>query len=126
METQNLWPEFVVEKVRSPKTILKEQAGYLMKMTKNILSADVETTQERSTGQIIHNFYVVAPAMDNYRYRVFNVSHDVIYYPLSVMYRGRFIAVTNEEEFLSVLSEIFKDGDTARIISSLLAQSMAE
>ena len=91
METQNLWPEFVVEKVRSPKTILKEQAGYLMKMTKNILSADVETTQERSTGQIIHNFYVVAPAMDNYRYRVFNVSHDVIYYPLSVMYRGRFI-----------------------------------
>lgn len=133
METQNLWPDFPVEVTKSPKAILKEQAGYLMAKTNNVLSADVETSQ--SQGKIVHHFYIVAPAMDNYRYKVFSVSHGVIYYPLSIEWEdnkspwegiisGR--QAKDQSEFLTILSQIFKDSDTIRIISSLLSQSLAE
>ncbi|AUD04702.1 hypothetical protein [Spirosoma pollinicola] len=129
METKNLWPDFPVEVTKSPRAILKEQAGYLMAKTNNVLSADVETVQ--GNGQIIHQFFVVAPALNNYRYRIFTVSHEVLFYPLVVTWnevQGGLseIKIENQQEFLSILSQIFKDTSTTRVISSLLSQSLAE
>lgn len=133
MENQNLWPEFAIEPTKSPKSLLKEQAGYLMQKTNNVLSAEVETSQ--SQGKIIHHFYVVAPAMDNYRYKIFSVSHGVIYYPLAIEwedYKSPWEGIMSghqakdQEEFLVILSQIFNDPNTVRIISSLLSQSLAE
>ena len=138
METQNLWPDFSIETTRSPKTILKEQAGYLMEKTNNVLSANIETVH--SQGDIIHQFYVVAPAMNNYRYMLFSVKHKIVaYYPLNVLTEmivqedaeGTFsfeipVGAKNEEEFIEILSRIFKDTDTMRVISSLLSQSLSE
>ncbi|QMW03046.1 hypothetical protein [Spirosoma foliorum] len=133
METQNLWPDFVIDKTKSPKAILKEQAGYLMVKTNNVLSAEIETTQE--FGQIVHHFYVVAPAINNYRYKLFSVSHKIVeYYPLTVMtdielddepFENHKVA-RDEKELISLLSGIFNNSENTRIISSLLSQSLAE
>ncbi|GAB3963888.1 hypothetical protein GCM10028806_00560 [Spirosoma terrae] len=133
MEMQNLWPDFAIEKTKSPKAILKEQAGYLMEKTNNVLSAEIETSQ--SDGKIIHRFYIVAPAMDNYRYQIFTVTHGVIYYPVAVEWESPTShwpiveieqTAQNEEEFIRILKEVFNNGETIRIISSLLSQSLAE
>lgn len=139
METQNLWPDFAIDKTKSPKTILKEQAGYLMARTNNVLSAAVETSHYKEN--ISHEFYVVAPALNNYRYRLFSVSHEVVgYYPVTIMTEVELqgeheddikivynpAKAKNEEEFMLLLSKVFKNPENVRIISSLLSQSLAE
>jgi hypothetical protein len=140
METQNLWPaEFAVEKVRSPKTILKEQAGYLMEMTRNVLSADVHTSNYKDTR--IHSFVVVAPALNNYRYTLFSVSHGGLFYPSTIkfsedvdfndpgkesLYNGYDCIVDSEDELVTEMKKIFNTSHTVRIISSLISQSEAE
>ncbi|CAN5500953.1 hypothetical protein BH09BAC4_BH09BAC4_18100 [soil metagenome] len=133
METQSLWPDFAIETTKSPKAILKEQAGYLMAKTNNVLSAEVDTVQER--GSIVHQFYVVAPAMNNYRYKILSVTHGVIYYPLTIEWddnESPWEGVTtgkktqDQDEFIKALTQIFNDPSTVRVISSLLSQSLAE
>ena len=126
METQNLWPDFAIEPTKSPKAILKEQAGYLMEKTNNVLSADINSSVYQ--GNSIHKFYIVAPAMNNYRYESFYIVHKIIdYYPLSVYWYPDVtepgfrdsIEVNNEKELINALRKIFNDSATIRIISSL-------
>lgn len=125
METQNLWPDFAVEPLKSPKAILKEQASFLMEKTQNILSAEVDTSQAND-GKITHSFFVVAPALDNYRYKIFHVSHSVIFYPMSLTWNGGMYGIDSEGAYVRMLKEIFNYPDTIRIIQSLMSQSMAE
>ncbi|MFD2571129.1 hypothetical protein ACFSUS_10820 [Spirosoma soli] len=127
METQNLWPDFAIETTKSPKAILKEQAGYLMAKTNNLLSADVQTGQNNQDS-IVHDFYIVAPALNNYRFRVLTIVHEAIYYPLTVFWDKYNVDFTaeNQEEFIELLRKIFKDPSTIQVISSLLSQSLAE
>jgi hypothetical protein len=129
MEAQSLWPILTVKKTRSPKSILKEQAGYLMANTGNILSAEVRTQQNRGTIQ--HTFYIVAPALQNYRYELLSVIQDVLYYPLKITHRGYYFPledkkVETEAEFIERIREIFNDQETIDIISSLYSQSLEE
>ena len=126
METQNLWPDFTIETTKSPKTILKEQAGHLMEKTNNVLSAEVDTSQSKE--KIFHNFYIVAPAINNYRYRVLLLTHEVFFYPLEIIWVEKAVqyGAKNQDEFLNILSEIFNAPETVRVISSLLSQSLAE
>ena len=124
METQNLWPDFAIAPAKSPKSILKEQAGYLMAKTNNVLSAEVETLQY--SDQIIHDFYIVAPAINNYRYNLLRVVHKVFFYPLEISGHGDSCEARDEKEFISELSNMFNHPETKKIISSLLSQSLAE
>ena len=125
METQNLWPDFAIEPTKSPKSILKEQAGYLMAKTNNVLSAEVETVQSPN-GQIVHHFYLVAPALNNYRYRILSVIHELFFYPLDITGIDFVLKAENQEEFINSLSEVFNSPATVQVISSLLSQSLAE
>lgn len=131
METQSLWPDFKIETVRSPKTILKEQAGYLAEKTGNILSADVSTNRYKSS--VTHEFFVIAPILNNYRYTLFSVNHPIVgYYPVMfntydiTSMKEKKLEARSEEEFIALLSQVFSDPETIKIISSLLSQSVAE
>lgn len=136
METQNLWPDFPTEEIKGPKAILKEQAIYLSAKTNKILSADVVTTQYKDS--MIHSFYVVAPALGNYRYKLFSLEHGALYYPSHLTWSRvgvepgelgeDFIPreINNEEELVKYLQAVFYDSSTKKIISSLLSQSLAE
>lgn len=138
--TQNLWPDFVIEKTRSPKSILKEQAGYLMAKTNNVLLAEVRTKiSEDSEGiSICHDFVLIAPALGGYRYTLFEVFQGIIFYPLLIVFNEdetnmlhpknedetNMLHPENEEEFIEDIRKIFNHPDTVRIISSLLSQSL--
>jgi len=117
--SKNLWPEDLVNsQVRSPASILKEQAAYLERNTDNIVSASVKKTEDSSTenpfsssalgmnlgvtslqGNIsqaqinnsrsfVFDFYITAPALGNYRYLLFRICHGFDVYPVTIFIDG--------------------------------------
>src|SRR5580658_4114730 len=77
----DLWPQIEAVDVRTPGTILKQQAALLGKHTKNLLEGRV-VTQGRATG-FIHHFVIDAPTL-NYSVELFAVSHDLNLYPVRI------------------------------------------
>src|SRR5229473_392111 len=97
---QDLWPEDI-ERVsnKPPVTILKEQASFLGQRTKNIVTAEVRQLEQASDYDIIlgvvppvipghpphydfnYRFYIVAPALQDYHFKLFDLSHNVEPYP---------------------------------------------
>ena len=128
METQNLWPDFPTEEIKGPKSILKEQAGYLAAKTNNVLIADVETSQFKEN--MIYSFYVVAPVLGNYRYKLFSIAHVASsYFPLYIDWRDDTSTereCRNKNELTAYLKHIFNDAETIKVVSSLISQSLAE
>jgi len=121
--SNNLWPKFEASKIDSPKTKMLEQANFLSENTKNLLVGKVATSNN-GPERIVHTFKVIAPAMANYAYNLFSVSHGPIYYPLTIHYQGKAMNAHNEEDLLQRMGEIFNDDGAKKVISSLLAQSM--
>ena len=72
MDTQNLWPDFTIDKIRSPKTILQEQADFLKDRTKGIVYGKV-VTQTLTDNTISHIFRIIAPKIGHYAYDLFAV-----------------------------------------------------
>ena len=126
METQNLWPDFIIEKIRNPKSILKEQAGFLMKKTNNLLSLEVAT--HANVDKIYHSFIIVAPALNNYRFHLLNVTHAAeYYYPALIdIFDRNLIEAKDETHFIESIKQVFNDPKTIRVIENLLAQSLED
>jgi len=130
----DLWPELKVEKIRSPRTILKEQADLLGKKTNNILLGEVEFRNYESSefsynnsteddGYIYFSFKVKAPNFGGYTYTLFSGRYNAIgFYPILIYGKE----VNNEKDFLSLIKEKFNSPDTLRIINALYSQSIDE
>ncbi len=127
METQvrDFWPaNLAIIDVLAPVGILREQAALLGQKTKNLVEAEV-TTSTHHDGTIMLQFYLVVPAMDHYRYRLFSVNHGAELYPLDIYFGsgpGPFSKAANEQDFISQLKNILSSEKTKRVVGSLLAQ----
>ncbi len=157
---ESLWPqELAVANVITPVVILREQAAALGKLTKNVLEGEVVSAtddeqnvnaatavlfrgrglssverqvRERQQEPVFyHSFYIKAPALGNYRYKLFYVHHHTVLYPATIVAdekqdsagsKGLF-QCKNEEEFKAALTSIFASDETKRIVSALLTQS---
>ena len=121
---ENLWPEFELEILTlSPKRILLEQASFLMQATKNILEADV-TTFSHNNGEIDHNFFLIAPQLDGYRYNLLFIRQNgLMMYPCTLFFKNQGFLIETEGILLQELKRIFSEQHTKNIVSSLLAQS---
>jgi len=115
----DLWGEIEPSAVRTPVSILKEQASFLGKKTKHVVEAEVET--RTLAGSFYHAFRLVVPALDNYSYNLFEISHEVNPYPVSTGYGAATLA--NEEAFVNWLAQKLSSSETKRIIGNLLAQA---
>lgn len=133
---RNLWPEDIaVTNAVAPVTILKEQASLLGERTKNLVEGSVvapgivRDVDFLLKDRFSYGFNLVAPALNNYRYRLFSISHGVEFYPLTISgseaLNSDELQVNNEEEFFKALETIFSSEKTKRIIGSLIAQSSA-
>ena len=128
--TESLWPTFdTVNLERDPRIILKEQAMFLEKATKNVLSAEIRTTadnQSASRNKIIYDLQIVAPLLSDYRYNLLEIEGKIdTLYPLRIVpSSGEKEEVRNEREFIDALERIFKSEKTKKIISVLLARSI--
>jgi hypothetical protein len=108
--------------IRTPVSILREQAGLLGPKTHNLIEAKVETEAGEGDG-FMHSFYLVVPALDNYRYRLFKIYHPIGLYPVQVA--GQDVRLQTEETFNEWLRERLSSEQTKRIVANLLAQVSA-
>ena len=140
----DLWPNEIEESgPLPPVTILKEQASLLGKKTKNLVEAQVYLINGADfpvdSPLFEHGFFLIAPVLQNYRYRLFSIEHGVDMYPIefqvgheikkeiSPSWRNQKgeIKASSEEEFQNVLQEVFQSEKTLRVIKALLTQSKA-
>lgn len=156
----DLWSDDITSiDIKVPVAILREQAFLLGKKTKNIVEAEVKridiSDEGSGSGQGIdisnemplnsvelnedltkfrYGFYILAPALGNYRYKLFTIWHDVNLYPVNFttdedikneIYPDKnTISAKSEEEFLEILKKIFQSKRTKQIIRAIFSQSV--
>lgn len=129
MQIPDLWPTGVtVPEVLSPATILRYQAGQLRAKTRNLLEGEIEIVPEED--QVKIEFYVVAPALDRYRYLLFSVRHGPeLVYPATIDAPGVVgeFGVSPEadgqQEFTELIGQVLSSRQTRSVIHSLIARS---
>ena len=157
--TRDLWPDSIgVDAVAPPVVILREQAPLLGERTHGIVRAEVESTQQSSDkiddyledvlppeARVVHShtLYLVAPALDNYRYSLLSVQYDFAPYPCQVRFHpnpddlfatlvrigplGAFdydvkaqMMIKSQHEFAEWLQFALRRQETVRIIQALV------
>jgi len=115
----DLWGEIAPSAVRTPASVLREQASLLGTKTRHAIEGQVETQIAGNT--FYHYFNLVVPALENYSYELFKISHEVSLYPVHVGYPDP--DANDEESFLRWLGQKLSSPETKRIIGNLLAQA---
>ncbi|MGA2882349.1 MAG: hypothetical protein ABSG13_25630 [Bryobacteraceae bacterium] len=115
----DLWGEIAPSAVRTPVSILREQAALLGVKTNHLVEGQVETQISGRT--FYHSFNLVVPALENYSYELFKIYHGVNIYPVHV--GPQIDALANEEAFVTWLGQKLSSPETKRIIGNLLAQA---
>jgi len=116
----DLWGDIQAKAIRTPVSILREQATLLGPKTQNLIEAKVATTTE--LGTFFHSFNLVVPALDSYTYRLFRVSHQIELYPIRV-HGDPIVDLADEGAFSDWLRQRLSSEETKRIIASLTAQA---
>jgi len=149
----DLWPTDITQsRMRAPVTILKQQALLLEEKTEGIIIAKVKRLDRESNNGINRNpdhlfkedqskrqmfmyeFYLIAPTLDNYYHSLFQISHSIELYPISIYsdeeLRSEYaenkhegFIVNSETEFIETLRKIFGSRKTKKIIHAIIAQS---
>lgn len=133
----DLWPEDIGHPtLRSPVSILREQALLLGDKTQNMVRAKVSPQERQEQNNFKYTFFVVAPELGDYHHALFKIRHDVELYPVvidvdeEIRYElapeeDKTIIANSESEFLEMLRRIFRAKKTRKVIHALLAQSSA-
>lgn len=135
-KNNDLWADIPEVTESLPRDFMKEQAAYLKKRTKGLITAEVIThsyvntaiphTSESTPSIFRQLFYLVVPRI-KYRYALFSVSHPVLGYPAKFTsdYDEINAIANDEKEFLDILKQILSSDKTRRILAALLAQAKA-
>jgi len=132
----DLWPNDISTDVLTPLAIMRSQVPGLERRTKGLLEADISSVEKEK--EIVHNFDLVAPAVDRVRERILVVTHERnrVYpakmeaavfgrnSPGSDYYGTSFTArAMSQEDFLKLLSEVIRSPEVRSSIESLIARS---
>jgi hypothetical protein len=130
----DFWSDDIKVEVLTPLMILRAQEPALRKKTKGILQAEVETVSTDSS--VIHNLYLVAPALGNYKEKILSVTHTPsLVYPCEVasstLSGVRHVAVVpslsetiySQTGFIDRLRDALQSPFVRSTIDSLLAKS---
>lgn len=143
----NLWSEDIGKvdgELQSPVIILRQQAQLLGQRTQGKLEAEVEADIEYNYDPEIeesivvykeefrYNFYLTAPRIPGYHYKLFAISHDVDLYPVDfhldsgiadeINQSKKVLRVRSEKRFLEALKAIFNSKKTMQVIRAILSQ----
>ena len=125
--------------VKPPVAILKELSLGLEKRTAGLLVGEV--AQDNLDSKFRLRFYIKAPSLNNYRYNVFEIEHDLSFYPLRIKatdddifkstpnalsefdgFGDLYVNIKNQQELEEILKTIFSSSQVKRVINGLLAQ----
>ena len=140
----DLWPTMTATATTQniPISILRRQADLLKKKTDGLVEAHVKPQEDvmafvsassqlgldRKNVQncVAYSFYLIAPALEHYRYLLFWVLHPIEMYPLLIKDSPEGdIKVESEDAFIDALRAIFAHEKTQRVIQAMIAQSSA-
>ena len=125
MAVKNLWGELPeAANIRSPATILREQASLLTQMTKGTL--DGQVSLKGSDGIFVAHLAIMAPALDNYVFTVLRAQYPMEMYPVTVAeFTGASLRYRckDEENFQDALAKVLSSDRIKRVIGHLLSKS---
>lgn len=140
----DLWPEDTPShtSLKAPVVILREQGALLSKKTSNLVEGLVSRDEDPflSDNTFRYQFYLVAPALSNYRYRLLTILHSIDLYPLKIqtdadIFEELPAEVKDEHDelldipqdrFMDVLKAIFATKKVKKVIEAMIAQSVGE
>jgi hypothetical protein len=124
MTEGSLWGDLsTLKSIRTPKSMLTEQADILNQLTGGLIRAQVNASQNGAS--LNFTLLIIAPALNNYNFTVCIISHDVNIYPCKIYsYEDNtWQDCENEEELKVKLRNVLSSDKTKRIIEALLSQS---
>lgn len=135
----DLWPDDIsYTSVKAPVTILKEQGALLGRKTGSLVEGVIGSRRLTiSQDYFEYIFYLVAPALGNYRYELLEISHSVDLYPLHIETdrdvleelpaemkdEDDTLTADSEDRFIEILRTIFATKKVRRVIEAIIAQS---
>lgn len=127
MSDLRFWPADLYKDLpNSPIATLQSAAAELSAATDGALEARVISDERARAGGIAtYEFIVFAHAL-NFRYVLFEVSHDgITLYPVTLTVSNQQYQVQNGDQFEHTLKEVLSSRRTNAVIKSLLAQSLS-
>lgn len=135
---KDLWGELPpVENIRTPFTILKEQANLLSRKTKGIVVGEVERSEvsikflpDHSPISVVY-LKARVPSLGNYSMTLLQVKYDTSAstYPVlisSFIQDEPSMKCDNEEEFISALHHLLSSEPIINAVSSLFADAVSQ
>lgn len=121
----DLWPDDIEVKAYSPAGILKEQALLLGRKKWGLRG---EIIRQECGDLFVYDFFIVAPSLDDFKYKVLEVVYGIEMYPLDIndLLAHNTIKVDSEEQFVKKLKEIFNSEGIKRVLGLLASQALAE
>src|SRR5580700_1642574 len=96
---RNLWGDLTtLEKVRTPKSILQEQASYLTQATEGVLVGSLDDARLSGRGSFTYDLEVEVPALNGYTFTLLRINHSVELYPVQVTSTSAKVDVTCPDE----------------------------
>jgi hypothetical protein len=120
----DLWPKAKFETdIVTPVSILRRQAALLGEKIQQLVTAEV--TSSTGGSLMTHSFRLVVPALDNYKYELFNVTHRVDQlFPLTGYTHDRSPRkMEDQSDLVGWLRDALSADSTLKKIDSLLAQA---
>ncbi|MCM2982296.1 hypothetical protein M3599_15325 [Niallia circulans] len=142
MDIPNLWGNFDILDINSPKEILDQQAKFLTKLTGDIIFAEVieletgelyDAFEEDGYNGFSYKFVLKSKFMDRYKFEMLKFHHDIVLYPTIIKLdhdiqkelgiNGRYKKVSSETEFMNFISEVFKTSRIKNVVGAMLKLS---
>jgi hypothetical protein len=124
--SDSLWPDLPRERIKTPHSILLEQANFLGEKTRGLLVGRVKRTQDEEG--LYSTLMIVVPALNNYSYAVCRIDYPISLYPCrlySLIDEARY-AITNEDQLTEGLKDVLGSAELKRVMTGLLAQVQAD
>jgi hypothetical protein len=107
--------------MRTPLSILREQAELLTKQTDGLMKGEVLMAGDNN--QLRIQLAIVVPALRNYKYSIFIYAQPVTIYPGEMFLSDNIIKIPNEGAFVDNLKKILSSPNVTNAIGGLIAQA---
>jgi hypothetical protein len=120
---ESFWAVPDVATMRTPLTILREQATALTEQTNGLIVGRVEAKQQQD-GNLSISLEATVPALNEYSVRILNYEQPIALYPGRVYGIGIPIyeTINNEDDFVVVVKKVLSSAQIKNILTSLMSQ----
>lgn len=120
---RDLWGQFPeAVQVKSPSFILEQQGNVLTQKTNGLLQGHVSLSRHTpNRGSFYITLLILAPSLDNYKYEVLSVIHEIPFYPAKILAEEGEVECNDEAEFENAVESVLQSDRIRKLVSGLLA-----